>query len=1044
MTRRRLILIAALTLLTSLSVGVLYARAAASNDKPTMKVVILVKAKGNSDEVVTRINGQGAKNVYKYHIVKAVSATISKRTLNDLKKDGNIASVLPDLKLTIPQPRVPGLDHPFTGNGNNTLQDVMESEALQLTHAQDAWKITVNGQPVMGQGVKVGMLDTGTDPTHPDLAAAILAYRDFTGTGLRDNDGHGTATSSCVAAQGLPVYNPLTKTYMKVAGMAPKAQVLMAKVGDLYTGYDSQFMRGVEWLVDKKVDLISTSFGYSAITLDGRDPLAAIAVQAAIDEGVTFLVSASNEGPGQGTLDSPSDLPDAIAVGATTGARDFAQTNFLTSGSLYKGDQVIEWTSRAPNALGDFKPDIMAFGAFGWALAPTYHTGSSGRDIQEFGGTSMSAPVAAGNLALAECAYKLKHPGAPLPPPAYWKTLLASTASDLGYPALDGATGLVNGEAAVKAVLGEGPSFLVSVANGAKSFPSWSVKADGGSTASTTINVKNTGDTTEHMTLSPTVFADATTITRNITLTAATGYQDAVNFTIPSGTDFVNVSLTWPSGPNVSIRTAVYDSAGNYLNYGPTFGGYGHLATSQVSLTGPADQRPVVTDKPWTVNIFPRAAQPPTTDQPVHLRIEFMQKTDWAAVKLSQTAVDLAPGASADVTADLAVPKAAGTHFGGIVVGNGSSATTIPVAIRVPVNVSSGTGTFSGAITGSTVEYTGGEFYYYDFVVPSGTKSVQASLTWPDQGNLVNFFLVDPNGAARDVKGGDVQSYPDYAYFLVPPSAFTHTAEQVVWDAPTPGKWQVFIWAGGFDGNSFAEPYSGTIVLGQQAVSPANWADSAAPGSTVTVPLTVTNSGPTPLKVYAASRQTIGGDVQYATVTAGTIKGQLTTTRKGASDDFYFTLPQATKSVSVDVQWMSPGSLIDMGLYDPTGTSKAESLADSAVGNTVTVGDPMAGRWMVDLSFGSLAVPAPVVYAGVVSFVAPVAIPGLTASASEIAPVTVPAGGSATVTATLTVPAGAKSGSVIAGTLDFYSVGDQLETAGGDHVGSVPVTITVN
>ena len=59
----------------------------------------------------------------------------------------------------------------------------------------------------------------------------------------------------------------------------------------------------------------------------------------------------------------------------------------------------------------------------------------------------------AGDLALAECAWKLAHPGKALPAPSYWKKLLASTATDLGYPALDQSSGLVNAAAAVKAVL---------------------------------------------------------------------------------------------------------------------------------------------------------------------------------------------------------------------------------------------------------------------------------------------------------------------------------------------------------------------------------------------------------------------------------------------------------------------------------------------------------------------------------------------------------------------------------------------------------------
>ena len=701
-----------------------------------MKVIVLLKGGAQSREVAGKLALRHSKGVYRYHLIPAVAATISSDTLAAMRNDPSVLAVVPDRR--IPAPKVPSGAEGTTSVGAAATTGALEPEALQLTHAQDAWNVKVNGQAVKGQGVRVGLTDTGTDPTHPDLAAAIEAYRDFTGTGLQDNDGHGTATSSCVAAQGRPVFNPETGTTMRVSGMAPEAKVLMAKVGDLNGAYDSQFIRGIEWLVDEKVDIISDSWGGFALPPDGNDPVS-MAVKAAIDAGITYCVSAFNEGPGQGTLGSPSDVKGALTVGASTGNREFSQIQFLVnSPGAYKGDQVILWSSRGPNSLGDFKPDVMAFGAYGWALAPMAGDAYGNVGIQEFGGTSMASPVCAGVLALAESAWKLAHPGRPLPAPSYWKNLLASTATDLGYPALDQSSGLVNAQAAVKAVLRRGKSMLVSVGADKNNATSWSPRLNAGASASTTITIKNTGDVKESVWLKPTAFVvdDSQTITKDITLLEADGYFDAEMITIPAGTQFVQAKVTWPSGPNVSIRTAWYDSEGNFLTYAPTYGGYGHLALAQVSLTGPADQRPVVTaGEPWEFDIFPRGSMPPTgPTQVVHMQIQFLHKATWPAMKLSASSLTIKPGKTAKVTATVKAPAAAGTSFGRLVVGNGSTRTTVPVSIRVPVKMLNGQGAFSGAVTGSTVEYNGGEFYFYDFSVPSGTSSVTASLTWPDQG----------------------------------------------------------------------------------------------------------------------------------------------------------------------------------------------------------------------------------------------------------------------------------------------------------------------
>ena len=1041
-----------LALIASLAGGVVRARAAGSADKPTMKVIVVLKARAGATEVVGRLTRAHATDVYSYRYISAVAATVSQATLKALLKDGNVADVVSDHKVPAPQVPAVGKNAVKSALGaSRAAATTLESEALQLTHAQDAWQIKVGGKAVMGQGIRVGMLDTGTDPTHPDLTGAIASYRDFTGDGLQDNDGHGTATSSCVAAQGLPVYNPSTGTTVRIEGMAPKAKVLMAKVIDVGGGWDSNIMRGIEWLIAQKVDIISCSLGSTFIPPDGTDP-SALAFQAAIDAGITVVNSEGNEGPGQGTEGSSPDLKNVIAVGATTGYRLFSQIGFLAGGSSYKGDQVITWTSRGPNSLGDFRPDIMGFGAWGWALAPT-GAGDVYNDVgvQVFGGTSMACPVVAGDLALAESDWKMAHPGRRLPAPSYWKNLLASTATDLGYPALDQSSGLVNAAAAVHEVLKQGKSFLASVAADPKNASSWSAKIAAGGHASTTITVKNTGAKPERVTLSAATYAALKTLTyQPITLTGP-DYTDFEDFTVPAGTDFVEARVTWPSGPDVSLQTAVYDSAGNFVSYGETGGGYGHLAFDQIALRGPAGQRPVVkAGEPWQLVIYPRTGMEPTSPQTVHVRITFQHRVRATSVTLSRSSVTIGPGAAAKVKATVTAPKAAGTSFDGITVGNGQTTTTIPIAVRVPVKLTAGHGTFSGTITGSTVEYSGGEFYFYDVQVPKGTRSITAALNWAHTGNLVDLYLIDPSGDVRVAKGGDLVWYPDYSSFTVPGSALTHTAEQVIWNAPQPGKWQVLVWAAGFSGTSFAEPYSGSVTLDTRTVTPASWSASAAPGGQVSADFTVANTGATALAAYADSQLTSAGTALYDDVALTPVSGTLTADPNavaplnGISPTLTFTLPQNVALVTARATWTGSDTLVDLGLYDPSQTDKAESLASTTLGNAAAVVDPMAGLWTLILGYGNPALTTvATAYTVNIDYVAPTAIPGLTPSATAVAPLTVAPGATGTIHVTVTVPADAQPGDVITGTLDFSTAGDGVETAGGDHLGSVPVTITV-
>ena len=72
--------------------------------------------------------------------------------------------------------------------------------------------------------------------------------------------------------------------------------------------------------------------------------------------------------------------------------------------------------------------------------------------IQNFGGTSQASPLTAGAAALIIEAYKNTHGGV-RPSPALVKQLLTSTATDLGHPAFEQGSGLLNSLAAVQAGL---------------------------------------------------------------------------------------------------------------------------------------------------------------------------------------------------------------------------------------------------------------------------------------------------------------------------------------------------------------------------------------------------------------------------------------------------------------------------------------------------------------------------------------------------------------------------------------------------------------
>ncbi|WP_329204587.1 S8 family serine peptidase [Streptomyces sp. NBC_00683] len=231
-----------------------------------------------------------------------------------------------------------------------------------------------------GRGVKVAVLDTGVDQTHPDLVGRVGEARNFTDAeDAVDHHGHGTHVASTVGGSG-------AASEGKNKGVAPGAELLVGKVlNDKGSGTDSWVLAGMEWAAHSGAKVVSMSLGSSEVS-DGTDPLSAAVDELTAETGTLFVIAAGNTGPDQTTIGSP-------------GAADAA----LTVAAVDKQDKLAPFSSRGPR-FGDnaLKPDIAAPGvdivaarasgtAMGAPVSESYTKAS---------GTSMATPHVAGAAAI--------------------------------------------------------------------------------------------------------------------------------------------------------------------------------------------------------------------------------------------------------------------------------------------------------------------------------------------------------------------------------------------------------------------------------------------------------------------------------------------------------------------------------------------------------------------------------------------------------------------------------------------------------------------
>lgn len=246
------------------------------------------------------------------------------------------------------------------------------NKAIDLVNARAAWS-TVGGASQAGAGIKIAIIDTGIDETHPGLTDASLSmpagfplgdaahttskvivaksyvYALAVGNGTseatldddtstRDRVGHGTALA--MAAAGVSVASPVGT----ISGVAPKAWLGNYKifgspgVND-FTSADV-LMTAVEDAYLDGMDIALVAMGILPINAPGDmgaacgqtdpgficDPFSN-ALSVAISNGLTIVVPAGDDGGlGLNTIDTPGSIPGIITVGASTNTQDLHQS----------------------------------------------------------------------------------------------------------------------------------------------------------------------------------------------------------------------------------------------------------------------------------------------------------------------------------------------------------------------------------------------------------------------------------------------------------------------------------------------------------------------------------------------------------------------------------------------------------------------------------------------------------------------------------------------------------------------------------------------
>ncbi|KAG2591973.1 hypothetical protein PVAP13_5NG517300 [Panicum virgatum] len=323
------------------------------------------------------LRGEHYIKLYSYHyLVNGFAVVISPQQADKLSRRNEVANVMLDYSVRTATTHTP--------------------EFLGLP--QGAW-VQEGGPQFAGQGVVVGLIDTGIDPTHPSFAddlstdsypvpahysgicevtndfpsgscnRKLVGARHFAASAITrgvfnasqdlaspsDSDGHGTHTASIAAGNhGIPVV-VAGHQFGNASGMAPRAHIAVYKaLYKSFGGFAADVVAAIDQAAEDNVDIISLS-----ITPNRRPPGLAtffnpidMALLSAVKAGIFVVQAAGNTGPSPKSMSSYS--PWIFTVGAS--AHDRVYNNYVVLGN----NLTIQGVGLAPGTDGDSMYSLIA------------------------------------------------------------------------------------------------------------------------------------------------------------------------------------------------------------------------------------------------------------------------------------------------------------------------------------------------------------------------------------------------------------------------------------------------------------------------------------------------------------------------------------------------------------------------------------------------------------------------------------------------------------------------------------------------------------
>jgi subtilisin len=338
------------------------------------RYIVVLKEGSNTGSVAAYHEGFAGANVGSRYrsALSGYAATLTPAALAAVKADPRVDFVSVDRPVRVDAQTLP--------TGINRIDGELSS--------------TASGNGSGSVNINVAVVDTGIDPTHPDLNV-VGGKACAPGIGYNDFNGHGSHVAGTIAAKD---------DANGVVGVVPGARLWAVKVlTDAGVGLTSDIVCGIDWVTSTRTDLDPTNnIAVANMSLGGggsddgncgnsNNDAEHRAICNAVQAGVTFVVAAGNDGV-DFRNSTPAAYDEVLTVSAVT---DFNGTPGGGGASTCRSDVDDQYASYSNFAVlaADQSHTIAAPGT---CINSTYMAGM----YDTISGTSMASPHVAGTAAL--------------------------------------------------------------------------------------------------------------------------------------------------------------------------------------------------------------------------------------------------------------------------------------------------------------------------------------------------------------------------------------------------------------------------------------------------------------------------------------------------------------------------------------------------------------------------------------------------------------------------------------------------------------------